>query len=370
MQMERKRILEMVKEGKLSTEEALTLLEALENEHKGNGMQHEIDSVSKSYEQDKQHEYKEDEPSSQFSGARDKIMDFVNSAVKKIKEFDFQLNQSVEFPHVFQQAEAEFTNIDIDVANGHVEIRPWDQPDTRVECQAKVYRKDQRDDARAFFIENSYFSVENNRLRFSTQSKWMKVDTVIYVPRSSYEKAIIRTFNGKITAEKLDVQDFKTKTANGKISLHEMVTEKMEAETANGKIMIQNSKSNRLAAETMNGQIDVVGSYHTVDLQSFNGNVHCTLTEQADTVHVKAVTGNIHLYLPDGNGVEGECKSNFGNIKVELENVETIVEKKEIAQKQLKFKKSGESEETTRVFADTKTGSVHIKKFEKKETVY
>lgn len=375
MHMERKRILELVKNGKLSTEEALTLLEALENEEKNepiHDMKHEIDSAAKGHENHKKHQDKaeEEEEGFQFNATKDKILDFVNSAVKKIKEFDFPFNQSVEFPHVFQQPEAEFTHIDIDVANGHVEIKPWDQPDTRVECFAKVYRKDQRDDARSFFIENSYFSVENKRLRFSTQSKWMKVDTVVYVPRSTYEKAIIRTFNGKISAEKMDVQDFKTKTANGKISLQEMITDKLEAETANGKITIQNSKAKRLAAETMNGKIDVVGSYHMVDLQSFNGNVHCTLENQADTVHVKAVTGNVHLYLPDGSGVEGECKSNFGNIKIELDDVETILEKKDIAQKQMKFKKSGNTDEITRVFADTKTGSVNIKKAEKKEAVF
>jgi len=376
MKMERKRILDLVKDGKLSTEEALTLLEALENENKEKGetvqdMKHEIDSASKSHEQHNKHGNKEDdEEGFQFNATKDKILDFVNSAVKKIKEFDFPFNQSVEFPHVFQQPEAEFTHIDIDVANGHVEVKPWDQPDTRIECHAKVYRKDQRDDARSFFIENSYFAVENKRLRFSTQSKWMKVDTVVYVPRNTYEKAIIRTFNGKITAEKLDVQDFKTKTANGKISLQDMITDKLEAETANGKITIQNSKAKRLAAETMNGQLDVVGSYHMVDLQSFNGNVHCTLENQADTIHVKAVTGNINLFLPDGSGVEGECKSNFGNIKIELDDVETIQEKKDIAQKQMKFKKTGDTEELTRLFADTKTGSVNIKKAEKKEAVY
>ncbi|MGV3464613.1 MAG: DUF4097 domain-containing protein, partial [Heyndrickxia sp.] len=97
--------------------------------------------------------------------------------------------------------------------------------------------------------------------------------------------------------------------------------------------------------------------------------VHCTLESQADTVHVKAVTGNIQLYLPDASGVEGECKSNFGNIKIELDDVETIQEKKDIAQKQMKFKKSGDTEELTRLFADTKTGSVNIKKAEKKEAV-
>jgi DUF4097 and DUF4098 domain-containing protein YvlB len=384
MQTERKRILDLLKDGKLSTEEALTLLEALDKEvveDKGNPAQESRDSFTEkeeAFKEKQQHEEEygtreekyskggkssfDDKQFAQFSGAKDKIMDLVSTAIKKLKDFDLQLNQSVEFPHVFQQSNAVLNRIDIDVANGHVEVKPWDQQDVRIECQVKVFRTDDREEARSIFMKNSYYALENEKLRFTTQSKLIKVDTVVYLPRQAYEKASIRTFNGRISGSGIHAQDLKVKTANGKIQLSEVESEKMEAETANGKITIVNSKANKLAAETMNGSLDVEGKFVSTDLQTFNGNINCTLGEESmDTIHTKAVTGYITIYLPADVSVEGECKSNLGNYKIDLEGYEVLEEKKEIVQKQLRFNRSGNTEEPVRLFADTKTGSIYIK---------
>jgi DUF4097 and DUF4098 domain-containing protein YvlB len=139
-------------------------------------------------------------------------------------------------------------------------------------------------------------------------------------------------------------------------------SEKVEAETANGKITIVNSKANKLAAETMNGSLDVEGKFVSTDLQTFNGNINCTFGEEnMDTIHTKAVTGSITIYLPADVSVEGECKSNLGNYKIDLEGYEVLDEKKEIVQKQLRFNRNGKTEEPVRLFSDTKTGSIYIK---------
>lgn len=372
MQENRKRIIEMVKEGKLTTEEALVLLDSIQNKRQTED-QKESEKIEHTtyFEEQSQNtnESSEEKFSSQFNEAKDKIMDFVNSAMKKIKDIDLQFNQSVEFPHVFQQANATVSTIDIDVANGHVEVKAWDQPDIRVECQAKVYRKDNRDEARVFFMDNSSFYLENGLLRFSTQSKWMKVDTVVYVPRSTYEKASIRAFNGSVLGESLEVTDLRAKTANGKIHLKQVETDKVDMETANGKILIQESKANRLTAETMHGSIDVEGKYHMVDLQTLNGNLSCVLNNnETDTLHMKAVSGNIHVYVSDDLMIEGQCKSNLGNVKVQLENMDVLEEKKEVMLKQLRFKRSGLTEKPLHLFAETRTGTVYVQKNELDET--
>ncbi|MCM3238272.1 DUF4097 family beta strand repeat-containing protein [Heyndrickxia oleronia] len=372
MQENRKRIIEMVKEGKLTTEEALVLLDSIQNKRQTED-QKESEKIEHTtyFEEQAQNtnESSEEKFSSQFNEAKDKIMDFVNSAMKKIKDIDLQFNQSVEFPHVFQQANATVSTIDIDVANGHVEVKAWDQPDIRVECQAKVYRKDNRDEARVFFIDNSSFYLENGLLRFSTQSKWMKVDTVVYVPRSTYDKASIRAFNGNVLGESLEVTDLRAKTANGKIHLKQVDTDKVDMETANGKILIQESKANRLTAETMHGSIDVEGKYHMVDLQTLNGNLSCVLnSNETDTLHMKAVSGNIHVYVSDDLMIEGQCKSNLGNVKVQLENMDVLEEKKEVMLKQLRFKRSGLTEKPLHLFAETRTGTVYVQKNELEET--
>ncbi|MGE8206612.1 DUF4097 family beta strand repeat-containing protein [Heyndrickxia sp. NPDC080065] len=363
MQEERKRIIDLVRDGKLSTDEALILLDALEKkqESKDEKVLEEVVSDSEQKQDQSGKENNEDRFSSQFSDARDKIMDFVNSAFKKIKDIDLQFNQSVEFPHVFQQANVNLTNIDIDIANGQVEVKAWDHPDIRVECQAKVYRKDNRDEARTFFIENSSFYIDNGLLRFSTQSKWMKVDTVVYVPKTEYEKVSFRTFNGGVKGEGLKVDDLRTKTANGKIMLKNVDTEKIDAETVNGRIIVQESQANRLTAESMHGSITVEGKYHTIDLQTLNGNLSCALhNQETDTLHLKAVSGNINVYVPSDISIEGECKSNLGNIKVALEDIDKIEEKKEVVQKQIRFKRKGISESPLHIFADTKTGSIFV----------
>ncbi|MED1203758.1 DUF4097 family beta strand repeat-containing protein [Heyndrickxia acidicola] len=383
MQAERKRILDLLKDGKLSTEEALTLLEALDKEagEKGNPAPESRASYKEKEETFEEKQQEEEEFSTreekyarsgkssfdekqfaQFAGAKDKILDLVSTAIKKVKDFDLQLNQSVEFPHVFQQSNAIVNRVDIDVANGHVEVKPWDQQDVRIECQVKVFRTDDREEARSTFIKNSYYAIENEKLRFTTQSKWIKTDTVVYLPRQTYEKASIRTFNGRISADGIHAEDMKVKTANGKIQLSDVESEKMEAETANGKITIINSKASRLAAETMNGSLDVEGKFVSTDLQTFNGNINCTLGEEMmDTIHTKAVTGSISIYLPADISVEGECKSNLGNYKIDLEGYEVLDEKKEIVQKQLRFNRSGHTEVPVHLFADTKTGSIYIK---------
>lgn len=365
MQEERKRIIAMVKEGKLSTEEALVLLDALEStDTKKNEPPYETIQVEQEQEQNRNSstsDNQEDRFSSQFNDAKDKIMDFVNTAFKKIKDIDLQFNQSVEFPHVFQQANVDISTIDIDVANGQVEIKAWDQPDVRVECQAKVYRKDNRDEARAFFIDNSSFYLENGVLRFSTQSKWMKVDTVIYVPRKEYTKVSVRTFNGSVKQEGLEAIDLRAKTANGKIYLKDVESEKLDAETVNGKIVIHESKANRLTTETMHGSVNVEGEFHTIDMQTLNGNLSCVLQgDETDTLHLKAVSGNINVYVPASISIEGDCKSNLGNVKVTLEEIEQIEEKKEVVLKQIRFKRKGVSENPLHLFAETRTGAIIV----------
>ena len=142
MKEEKKRILKMVEEGKLTVDEAVTLLDELEKaqqtmEQKQEQIVNEL-STAVNFEETK----KEDPFQAKYQSTKDKIFDFVDSALKKIKDFDFDLNfgQSVEISHIFHHGDVDLKNIDIDVANGSVKIAAWDQPDVRIECQAKVYR--------------------------------------------------------------------------------------------------------------------------------------------------------------------------------------------------------------------------------------
>lgn len=366
MQEERKRILKMVEEGKLTAEEALGLLTELEQsqqtmEKKQEELVNELSTVVKSEEGKKEDESYQHK----FQSLKDMILDFVDSAFKKIKDvdLDFNFGQSYEVSHIFQQNEAEIRNIDIDIANGAVQFIPWDQSDIRVECSAKIYRGDSQDEARANFLKEVLFKTEMGTLRFAAQPKWMKVEAIVYIPQVDYEKIRVRMFNGPIQCENLKVKSFKVKTANGKINVVGLEGKKMEAETANGKIKIRNSVIQDLEAETLNGAIQLDGEYKRLELQSFNGDIVCQLTgSTAEEIDVKTMSGNIDLAIPTGLAVSGELKSNLGTFAVELDGIQIVSQKSEVVQKSLYFKPVVPGQHPFNLSAETKTGSISVKK--------
>ncbi|MFZ7943888.1 DUF4097 family beta strand repeat-containing protein [Neobacillus sp. 19] len=365
MKEEKKRILQMVEEGKLRADEALALLDELEKaqetmEQKQEQMVNEL-STAVQFDEAK----KEDPFQTKTQSTKDKIFEFVDSALKKIKDFDFDLNfgQSVDISHIFQHGEVDLKDMDIDVANGSVKLAAWEQPDVRIECQAKVYRVDNQDQARQNFLRDVHFTVEHQKLRFSTQQKWMKVEAIIYVPKAQYERVRIRMFNGGVTGEGMNVHDLRVKTANGKISLHQINGKKAEVETANGKISVVGSQIDEVETETINGAIQLDGDFRKVEAESFNGNISANLQgNRSEWVQVKATTGGIDLFVPEALPVNGELKTNLGGFNLNLTGVQVLEEKSEMIQKLLRFQSVNHPDKMMRIYADTKTGSITVHK--------
>ena len=94
-----------------------------------------------------------------------------------------------------------------------------------------------------------------------------------------------------------------------------------------------------LDAETLNGAIFVDGDFRKVELQSFNGHIHCKLDgARCEVLEAKATTGGIDIDLPEFVAVNGKLKSNLGNFTVDLEGIQIVEEKNEFMQKTFSFK--------------------------------
>ena len=140
MNQDRKRILEMVQEGKLSAQEAIILLDALEGneagvadtkppiqekaEYKQTDTSSSTDSTSKQESNTKDTSSTEDTFYTQLENAGERIFDFVNSALRKIKDIDWQITQSVEIPHVFQQADDGILGSDFGCRGARIALAP------------------------------------------------------------------------------------------------------------------------------------------------------------------------------------------------------------------------------------------------------
>lgn len=353
------RILKLVEEGKLSADEALSLIESLENEEKVK--EQKITALSTEVIGDhKQDQHDANESKQQSLG--NKLMDWVDSAVKKVKDMDLDLNfgKSIDLKHIFQFQDSDFQDIDIHLPNGSVIIEPWNEEDIRVECDVKVYRVENNEQARETFLTGVDCQMEGNRFIFFTEKKMMKINVYIRVPQQSYERVKIKLFNGPIRGEGLLVGTIKAKTANGVLSFSDIKATTGEFETANGQIKVANSSFGKIEAETISGLIQFNGSAEKVDAQSFNGNVQLTLhDENCETLYAKTTTGNIDIHVPEDTSMIGELKSNLGALSTKVKNVEVSFEKNETIQKELKFRTAHEAKLT--VFADSKTGSITIK---------
>ncbi|OCA88195.1 hypothetical protein A8F94_10325 [Bacillus sp. FJAT-27225] len=366
MKEERKRILDMVERGSLSASEAITLLEELEKSSKSAGQKEQEIMNDLSVVVDQSSEKKSSSSYGQYknNSAKDKLFDLVDTVIKKVRELDLDLNfgQSVEISHIFQHNAVNVTDIDISIANGSVKLVPTDQEDVRIECEAKVYRADNQDEARKALLDSVIFIVEGSKLKFLANEKWMKLDAVLYVPDAAYEKIRAKLFNGPVTGENLRVEDLKAKTGNGKISFKGVSGEKLEAETANGHIKLKRCAVERVDAETINGGIKLAGPFAKADLRTFNGGIECEVQGDCDFLSAKAVTGGIEIYVPAELPVDGELRSNLGGFQVDLDRIQLLEEKSEMIQKLLRFKTIQEQERVSRIVAETKTGGISVRK--------
>ncbi|PLR78167.1 DUF4097 domain-containing protein [Bacillus sp. V3-13] len=364
MKEQRKRILKLVEEGKLTVEEALTLLEGLDDASKSKEKIQQDSANELSTTVQFQETKKEQSAHQKLQSTKDKIFEFVDAAFQKIKDFDLDFNfgHSVDISHIFQHGDPFLKEIDIDIANGSVRVLPGNERDVRIECHARIYRVDNQDEARRSFLNDTLFAIEGGKLRFATQQKWMKLDATVYVPADEYEHVKVRIFNGYIESNGLSAKNCKVKTANGKINLNGASFGKLEAETANGPITIAGSRIGDVEAETINGQIKLEGDFAGVDIQTFNGNVYCSLTgDTAERVIAKGTTGSIELSIPEKLAVSGNLRTNLGGLAVDLEGIEIIEEKNEIAQKTMIFKPVNEAVNAVNLSAETKTGSISVR---------
>ncbi|QQK81556.1 DUF4097 domain-containing protein [Salicibibacter cibi] len=390
MQEERKMILQMVEDGKISPEDGSKLIKALSS-----GKEKETTTSSattrKSKEEDKTEtsgstdlsttidwdksnrhydeswrNYREDRDAkgSPFSEGARWFTEFVDSAVHKIKELDLDFNfgSAQEINHIFQHTNMQERIFELSLENGSIDIQPWDGEDGKIECSAKIYKAENEEDARRIFLEDTVFESVDEELHFYTKSKKIKLQATVYVPRERFEKLSLYTFNGHLNMNGLNSVALSAKVVNGSINMEDVRADVLEAETVNGVIDLDGATSERADLRTVHGSIDINGNIEDIDAESVNGSVNCYFDgKEGGHVSLAATTGSVFLAVPEDIRTEGKLKTNVGNYHWKLPNVEVLDEKRDFIQKTLTFVSNPDQSAVLRVDAGTKTGSVSVK---------
>ncbi|MBU0903875.1 MAG: DUF4097 family beta strand repeat protein [Firmicutes bacterium] len=376
MQEERKRILDLVEKGSISAQEALVLLEALGNET-GNttGPTKQVEQPTHSNHSNKETHTKSSTSSQaddfmedikrDFSQFGDRFMQLMQSAVGKMKSFDFDMpfGEPMEFHHTIHKEDVDFNNISADLANGKLEIYPSQDGKLRAECHVKVYRSSSEEEGKREFHDKFVFVVDQQKLRIISDLKTTSVNIVLYIPKAKYDSISVRLFNGAFNGKHLETDRLKVKTANGKIELKDCSIEDGEIQTANGAILVKDARGNKIDAETINGRIYIDGLLKNIEAQSVNGHVALTTKNtEATKIEGLAVAGSVEIYVPSSVALQGEVSSNFGKMDVALPDVTRLNEQEHFLQKNIRFTKDLEgSSAPLYIKGEAKTGSILVR---------
>jgi DUF4097 and DUF4098 domain-containing protein YvlB len=366
---ERKMILTMLNEGKITSNEAVRLLEALGTPDAEKIVGNEKEEVfltivdqeeNKENEQNKQYKQSYKEPS-----LTSKISDIVDRVVKKVKDVDLDFNFSsfVEIQHIFQNQDMDFNRLKIEIPNGKVTIKPWDETGVRAECKSLVYKVETTDEARKKFLAAVTLEESNEMLHFKVSEKQVKADVVLYIPQKQYLEATLDLGNGAIDIEDLVVERLKGNTANGSVTLTRLSGNNLDIGTNNGAIDIVRGRWDRGEVETWNGTVRIDGTFKEIEAETLNGSISYYLPEKiSGKAKLKTIAGKINVTLPREVEVYGQIKTFAGGLNCLLDNIEILEERKDYARKYMKFTANKGSITTYNVAAETKTGTITINK--------
>ena len=386
MQDERKRILDSVEKGTISAQEALILLEALGNgeskqsatsrstqgqptltpfEPETKSTHTYTETTKKKIDSSQADDFMED-IKNDFSQFGERFMQFMQSAVGKMKSFDLDMpfGEPIQFHHTFTKEDVDFSEISADLTNGKLEIYPSQDGQLRAECHVKVYRSTSEEEAKKEFFEKFVFVMDQQRVRIISDLKTTSVNVVLYVPKQAYNSISIRLFNGAFNGNHLEVDRLKVKTSNGKIELKDVQFEDGDIQTANGAIHVNDVKGNKIEADTMNGRIYIDGHLKEINAHSVNGHVVLTTrNQQARKIEGHAVAGAVEIYVPSNVPLQGEVASNFGKMDVALSDVTRLNEQDHFLQKSIRFTKDIADSVAAPLYVkgEAKTGSVLVR---------
>lgn len=378
MQAQRRRILKMLENGSISMDEALTLLENLQSgdgkedeaveltEHPKNEVQltpQTEDDTEKTRERSEEekssteqtHSSKKEEPSvdeflddlrRDFTAAGDRFMQFMQTAVEKVKDMDLEspFGKSFVFTHTVTEEASEIEELSFTIPSGKVTVHPSTEKEIRAEMTVKSYHKESKEEAEKEVLEKIQSTNENGIFTIASDVKVGLVDIDLYVPQKTYKKFEVHLTNGALKARGLTAERIQVKTTNGAIQLNEVTSEEVEVETLNGRVYLD-------------------GDLKEVDAQSLNGPVVVTTTnEEAKKIKAKTVSGSVELYIPSTVSLTGEVSTNIGKLDLGLNDVERTTDQDQLFQRTIRFYKEV-PEQSTRLYltGKAKTGTVLVR---------
>lgn len=377
MENERKRILKLVEEGKLSAEEAIVLLEALSKEkdptttkdekqtsdtYESNEQNKNVfDNLFNSKDLNKKMDEFMDELKKDFSKVSNRLTGLMNTTFTKLKEFDleFPFGEKIEINKTYSFTKEEVSGLDVEIPNGKVEIVPSENEQFTIEALIKTTANNEE---QTKHYEQDFVKLKDEKVVITSPLKLDQIQLKIAVPNKNYEVFVLRFLNGSVSIHNLDAKLIKIKTYNGSVKVTEGNTVNMDIQSGNGSIDIRNVKSEDLEVQTVNGRIYIDGEIQEIEAESLNGAVVVTTTsEKARKIKARTIAGAVEMYIPKTLSLNGQVVTSFGKTDINLEDVVVSSSEDQLLSKVAHFEKFTEKEKVLKIYGESRTGNIILR---------
>lgn len=183
----------------------------------------------------------------------------------------------------------QFEHIEIDTTNADIQIQVTDSKPYIELVNKQKY--------------NLHVEVEGNTLDIEVEEPWFNwfpfdfsfrtPKLIVYLPREMYETLEVKTNNGMIVVNHLEVKELNTKTNNGKIVVKDVNSSIIYTDSSNGKVILENI-TGKIIGGTNNGDIiitkDVIDQ--PMELKTNNGDVTIQTKNEPENVTYQFKTHN------------------------------------------------------------------------------
>lgn len=301
MKEEKLMILSMLEEGKITSEEAIELLEALEDV--------EISSEHKAFtEEDSQDTIKEENISKSKFNSLEDIGSDITSALSNmfsgLKDIGNSFNFRGNYETITTDLDMDLSNIenpslDLRAINGNIRLRPKDGN--------KIFIKSTCQYKNGLILQDEpYFDfyMDGNKVVFNPKyNSSISIKLDVFLPEKSYDEIILNSSNGKIDIQELNVDTLRCLTTNSSIDIAEVNGKKIDLTTKNGRIEGRGTSSDIINATTTNSNI-------------FLNDIHCS--------EIDAKTANAKIGINDIDAGKIICKTSNASIEANDITCDTI----------------------------------------------
>ena len=327
MSEERKIILNLLAEGRITAGEAEQLLEALdETDLYDLGDSGPVDQVDQVDQGDLG-----DRLDARADVIADDLSERLSKAVSEMAEAGQELPDrlarmlgsmfgslgwsfgpaGVQAERVFEPevpADCAISAVDLATSNGSVKLTGWDRPGYKLVARAMVRGVDIKSEAERRLAAGLGLSLEGGVMRLECR-----------------DDAIRNSLSVEAYLPQANTYDVKVSTRNGSATLKSLTAGTIDVRSANGRVALGDVTAASTTASARNGSVTASGDLGEADLETANGSVSVTLSyRSAGRLRVNTGNGSVRLSVPRDARVAYEISAQTvnGAVRTSLECAE------------------------------------------------